>query len=446
MRCGLKIRWFVRILATLFFIALPASNALATGLFDLYSRALERDPAYLAARAQYDSDALARDLAGGAFLPSVNLSASYGKTYNKRGDQNFNPSQDAVFDPAVVSLRLTQPLYSKDRQAFRRENLARADRAEWALAQAKQDLAQRLVEASYNYLLTLDQITLTQAQAKALEGQVTQLESLLASRSSTRTEVADARARFELAKGQIAAALSQLEVRKLEFIRLIGTPPPASLQPLANSPPPQSPEPADPQAWIDAARERSYRVRTQRGTVEQADAAIDRIKAGFFPSVSLDAGLTQSTNPNFFTTREQTASINLQLNWNLYDGGSTRVQTAQAVAQAQRARHELDQVQHEVAISTGQAYWGVVNGILQVQATEKAVSAAELALDGTRLGIKANIRTYIDELNAVQLLFTTRRDLQRERYNYLVNRSQLLWSAGLADEALASLLSSMLAP
>lgn len=416
----------------------------AGGLLDYYQKALQFDPDYAAARASYDSEVKSRDLAAAAFFPSLNLSASSDHVRYRRQDLNSTLTQASAYDPAALALRLTQPLFSMDRLAYKHENELRAVRAEWVLAQARQELALRLVQTVFNYLLNLDQIALAQAQAQAVRAQLTQLEQLLVSRSSTRTDVADARARHELALVQIRAAQSQLQVRKLEFIKLTGAEPAPALQPLTSSPALQAPEPPDPQAWTDAARERSFKVMAQRATVQLAQAGIARVKAGYYPSVSLVASRQQSSSPNYFTASERTDNLSLQLNMNLFDGGNTRTQTAQAVAQAERARHELQATQHDAAISAGQAYWGVLNGIEQIRAMEQAVAAAALALQGTQLGIKANIKTYADELNALQLLYATRRDLQKERYNYLLNRVQLLSAPGLAEEALLPLLAGML--
>jgi len=249
---------------------------------------------------------------------------------------------------------------------------------------------------------------------------------------------------MELAQAQISAAQSQLEARKLEFVRLTGEPPGPDLKPLADNPQLLAPEPLEPQAWIDAARERSYRVLAQQGALQLAEAALERARAALHPTVNLVASVQQSRNPNYFSSAERTGNLGVELNYNLFDGGAARVQAEQAVSQVQRARHELEVAQHTAAAETGQAYWGVVNGIKQIRATEQAVAAAELALQGARMGIKASIRTYADELNAVQLLYTARRDLQRERYTYLISRAQLQWSAGLANQALATLLGGML--
>ena len=418
----------------------------ASTLLAYYEQALQRDPDFASARALYQSDIRSRDLARSAFLPSINLSASSDRTQYQRRDLNASTVTSSGFDPSSVAVRLTQPLFNKDRSAFRRENELKADRAELVLAQARLDLGLRVVRAYFNYLLTLDQLALARAQADALQAQVTQLEHLLQSRTTTQTEVADARARRELAVVQIRAAQSALEVRKLDFIKLTGELPSSATVPLGRSPRLLAPEPADVHAWTKAAMESSFKVLAQRATVQLADVAVDRAKAGFYPQVSLVASRQRAHNSNYFTSMEQTDALSLQLNMNLFDGFNTRTVVEQSVAQAQKARFDLESAQHDSANAAGQAYWEVVNGIEQIRAMELAVAASELALTGTRMGIKANVKTYADELNAVQQLFTTRRDLQKERYSYLINHALLQSAVGSTDDAPVQVLAALLAP
>ena len=433
-----------RFLALFVLISMGVACAQAQGLVDYYRKALQMDPDFAGARASFDGDSRSRDLAKQAFYPSVNLSVSTDQTNYERRDLPPVTTLHPGYNPVSAALRLTQQLYNKDRLAYMRENEVRGLRADWVLALARQDLALRLVQAYFNYLLTLDQITLTEAQAAAIKGQLTQLESLLASRSATRTDVADASAKHDLALVQIRTAQSQLEVRKLEFTKLTGEAPPASVKSMARSPAMTLPDPLNQQAWIDAARENNYKVLVQRTTVQLAEVAIERIRALNYPSVSMSVSRQRATNPNYFTSMERTDNIGIQLNMNLFDGGNTRTQTQQAVAQAERARNDLLSAQHDAAIAAGQAYWGVVNGLEQVKAMEQAEAAAQLALDGTRLGIKANVKTYADELNSVQLLYQTRRDLQKERYGYLLARVQLQLAAGLNQEGLLELIAGLM--
>ncbi len=422
-------------------------SAHADTLLQYYEKALLRDPDFASARATHDIDIRSRELARSAFLPSLNLSVTSDRTQYQRRDLDAANVVGRGYDPGVVALRLTQPLFNKDRSAYRRENEVKADRAELVLAQARQDVALRVVRAYFNYLLTLDQLELTRAQADALQAQVAQLEQLLASRSSTQTEVADARARRELAVVQIKAAQSQLEARKLDLIKLTGEAPAAgAAPPLRANPVLMLPEPLDANTWTQAAKERNFKVLAARATVDLADVGVDRAKAGFYPQLALVASRQRSRDPNYFTGMEQTDNLSLQLNMNLFDGGNTRTIVEQATSQAQKSRYDLESVQHDSAIAAGQAYWEVVNGIEQIRAMEIAVAASELALTGTRLGIKANVKTYADELNAVQQLYTTRRDLQRERYNYLINQALLRAAVGTPDDAFMNALLRLMTP
>ncbi len=280
-------------------------------------------------------------------------------------------------------------------------------------------------------------------EADAYRAQVRQVETLLASRSATRTDMADARARLELSIAQGRVAESALEVRRLEFTRLTGEAPSALLQPLTANPVLVPPEPRQPESWIDAARERNFKVAVFRAAVQLAEAGVDRAKAPLYPTLSLVASQQASRSPNYFTGAERTTNLAAQVSVTLFDGGIARTQATQAGFQVERARHELEGARQDATVAAGQAFWGVVNGIEQVRATEAAVRAAELTVEGTRVGIAANVKTFTDELNAVQLLFQARTNLQRERYTYLSNRVQLMLGTGLDEAALRALLDTV---
>lgn len=420
------------------------NTASANELLNAYHKALQYDPNYAAARAIFEAEAKSNDLAAAAFMPTVNLTLSSDQTNYERRELAARAVQVNDYQSTGLVLRVTQPLFSMDRLGYKRENEIRAVQAEWVLAQARQDLVLRLLQTSFNYLLSLDQITQAQAQAQALQAQLQQLEGLLGSRIVTRTEVADARARHELAQVLIRTTQSQLEVHKLEFMKLTGELPSQALQTLRGNPDLTAPMPSNPQQWIDAAKEGGLKVMAQRAALALAEASLERSKAGYYPSVSLVATRQQGDHPNYFTKFERNDTVSFQLSMNLFDGGNTTTLKDQARARADRARSELAATQHDLAIEAGQAYWGVINGIEQVKAVEKAVAAAEIALEGTRLGIKANVKTYADELNSVQLLYSSRRDLQKERYTYLINRVQLLLATGTTEESIEQLLLNLM--
>jgi outer membrane protein len=410
----------------------PAAHAQWTppqsvaALRPLFERALQFDAEFAAARATHDAEVQGTRLAAAAFRPTLTVTASADQSWTRREDLASGQALSRDYAPLGWGLRLAQPLYNQDRQGYRTENEIRAVRATSVLAQARQDLLLRVAQATFNYLLAQDQLVLARAQADAVAAQLTQVEAMLPSRSATRTDAADARARYEVARAQTGLAESQLQVRRLELARLIGTPVPADLVPVKSIPDLALPQPQDAQAWIEAARQRSPKVAALEWNVKLAEAGIVRAKAAMSPSLSLVASAQRNLAPNYFTSSERNNSVGLQFSMTLYDGGLTSAQVDQAGFQRERARSELEAARQELGVLAGQAYWGVVNGAQQVRAMEEAVKAAELTVEGTRLGIQANIKTYADELNAVQQLFAARRDLQRERYAFLFSGIQLM--------------------
>jgi protease secretion system outer membrane protein len=63
------------------------------------------------------------------------------------------------------------------------------------------------------------------------------------------------------------------------------------------------------------------------------------------------------------------------------------------------------------------------------------VKSNEIAVIGTKKGYEAGIRTNVEVLNAQEKLFAAKRELARERYQYLFHRLQLKQAAGLLTDA-----------
>ena len=131
----------------------------------------------------------------------------------------------------------------------------------------------------------------------------------------------------------------------------------------------------------------------------------------------------------------RTASIGVQLNMPLFQGGATQSKWREAAANRDRAQDELENARRTVAVQTQQAYLGVVNGIAQVQALQQALKSGESLLEASKLGQEVGVRTNLDVLNAQQQLYSTRRDLYQAEYSYLLSQLQLEAASGMLDEA-----------
>jgi outer membrane protein len=106
----------------------------------------------------------------------------------------------------------------------------------------------------------------------------------------------------------------------------------------------------------------------------------------------------------------------------------------EAEANRERAREQLESARRNAEQQTRQAYLGVVSGMSQVQALQKALDSSQSSLDASKLGQEVGVRTNLDVLNAQQQLYSTRRDLYQAQYNYLLSELKLKQAVGSLGE------------
>ncbi len=130
-------------------------------------------------------------------------------------------------------------------------------------------------------------------------------------------------------------------------------------------------------------------------------------------------------------TNNNTAVIGLSLNLPLYAGHATQNRIQETLALEEKARHDLEAAQRNVAQATRTAFFGVQSGLGQVKALEAAEASSQSALDANKLGYQVGVRINIDVLNSQSQLFQTKRDLTKARYDVLLGQLRLRQAAGV---------------
>jgi len=132
------------------------------------------------------------------------------------------------------------------------------------------------------------------------------------------------------------------------------------------------------------------------------------------------------------------ASIGLELNLPIYQGGLTSSRVREAVANQEKARQDLENATREAGLQARQAWLNVSSGVARVQALEQALTSSKAQLESTKLGLQVGVRPNLDVLNAEQQVLSARRDLAGARYAYLLSGLSLkaaVGSLGPADLA-----------
>jgi outer membrane protein len=421
------------------FIALTlalAPAAHATNLTDVLRDAQAYDAQYAAARAarQAGQERAVQGRAG--LLPNVNLGANV--RYNSL--ESSLPGGDADYDSNGLALTAAQPIYRKQNQVLYAQAKEQVKIADMQFRVAEQDLILRVAQAYFDVLESQDNIAFINAQKSAITEQLAFAKRNFEVGTATITDTHEAQARFDLAVAQEIAELNSLNIRLRALEKLIGKPA-GTLDTLAD-PALLKGGPGSIDEWAARAAEGNLQAEIQRIAKTIADQEVDRNRAGHHPTLDAVAGYTINNNQNFGPQQVDTrvASVGLELNVPIYQGGLTSSRVREAVANQEKARQDVEVATREAGLQARQAWLNVNSGVARVRALEQALVSTKAQLDSTKLGLEVGVRTNLDVLNAEQQVLSAQRDLAGARYASLLAGLSLKAAVGtLSPEDLAEI-------
>lgn len=423
--------------------ALWATGSLGADLIDVYREAKANDAPYASARAALDAGRERLPQGRALILPTFNATGN--STYNDNAIKQIAPGPTAGipvardFHTNAWTVTLTQPLYRWQNWIQMEQSEFQVAQSEAQFSQATQDLIVRVAQAYFDLLASDNSLAFIRAQKTAISEQLSQAKRNFEVGTATITDTNEAQARFDLSISQEIAAQNDLEIRKRTLQQIIGRFP-DDLAPLRSSFSLSTPQPNRMEDWVEAAQRQSYPVRIQEAASEIAEREVRRNRAAHLPTVDMVAtyGNNVSTgSPTSATgsgTEIRNTTLGVQVTLPLYAGGAIDSRVREAMANAERAKADLENSRRQAALSARQSFLGVTNGMAQVRALEQAVTSSETALASNRLGYEVGVRINIDVLNSQQQLFSTRRDLSRARYDTIVNGLRLKAAAGTLTE------------
>ncbi|MBU1265684.1 MAG: TolC family outer membrane protein [Gammaproteobacteria bacterium] len=421
------------------FIALTlalAPAAHATNLVDVFRDAQAYDAQYAAARAAREAGQEKAVQGRAGLLPNVNLGGNV--RYNSL--ESSLPRGDADYDSNGLSLTAAQPVYRKQNQVQYAQAKEQVKIADMQFRVAEQDLILRVAQAYFDVLESQDNIAFINSQKSAITEQLAFAKRNFEVGTATITDTHEAQARFDLAVAQEIAELNSLNIRLRALEKIIGKPP-GTLDTLAE-PALLKGGPGSIDEWAARAVEGNLQAEIQRIAKTIADQEVERNRAGHHPTVDAVAGYTINNGQNFGATQVDTrvASVGLELNLPIYQGGLINSRVREAVANQEKARQDVEVAAREAGLQARQAWLNVNSGVARVRALEQALVSTQAQLDSTKLGLEVGVRTNLDVLNAEQQVLSAQRDLAGARYASLLAGLSLKAAVGtLSPEDLAEI-------
>lgn len=405
----------------------PATHA--ANLSDVYRDAAAYDAQYAAARAAYEAGREKSAQGRAGLLPNVNLS---GNALYQNVDASFD---EKSFNSSNIAVKAAQPLYRRQNQVAYQQSKEQVKIAEMQLKLAEQDLVLRVAQAYFDVLQSQDNLEFIAAQKAAITEQLAAAKRNFEVGTATITDTHEAQARYDLALADEIAEQNTHAIRLRALEKLIGKPA-EPLDALPGNEPAQGPQ-GEIDEWAARAAQSNLQAEIQRLSKNIADQEVARNRAGHYPT--LDAIASYSINNNMAFATEtfdlKVASVGVELNLPIYQGGLTSSRVREAVANQERARQDLENATREASLQARQAWLNVRSGEARVQALEQALTSTEAQLASTKLGLEVGVRTSLDVLDAEQQVWSARRNLAGARYAYLLAGLSLKAAVGTLGPA-----------
>lgn len=288
-----------------------------------------------------------------------------------------------------------------------------------ALRGVEQDVLLRAVQAYMNLLSAGEFVQLRQNNVRLIIQEFRAAQDRFEVGEVTRTDVALAEARLAAARSLLAAAQGDLARSVEEYKVAIGRNPSG---PRAVSPAPVSRTLNDAKAF--AVRNHPSVLEAQH-SVTAAEINIRRAEAATRPSVSLNGFVSTDQDSN------TTAQVGVSIGGPIYAGGLILSQFRQVQANRDAARSGLHLITLGVEQQVGNAFASLQVAQASRQASERQITAAQVAFQGVREEATLGSRTTLDVLNAEQELLDAQANRIAAQSDEVIASYALLSAMGL---------------
>ena len=396
----------------------PDAEDHKTDLLSVYQMARAQDPVFAAQSYRYQAALEVVPKSKAALRPQLSASGSHSEA-----------TSDAT-TATLASISLSQSLYNKSNRISVAQADQQANQAELQFVVASADLVNRVVNVYFSVLAAQDNVGLSRRNERAIGRQLELAQERLEVGLGTRTDLFDARARFEKAVADTIEAENLLEDSRQTLIALVGEEV-GDLQPLPDSVTLGMPLPDESEAWVAEALKNNPELKVKSLNISLSSLEIDRQKAQRLPSVGLQlSGNYSDTYAGDDTNARMMFSVDIPF----YQGGLVNSRVREAAENLNAARYDHEAAIRELRRNTRQTFLGIQSRLRRIDALAEAVRAGENALLAKEESFSAGLTTNIQVLDAQRDLFQAQRDYLKERYDYIRQMLKLEELAGTLDE------------
>ncbi|MDR0188268.1 TolC family outer membrane protein [Pseudomonas yamanorum] len=407
-----------------------------TDLVSVYQEAVDNNADLAAARAQYGAQKEVVPQARAGLLP--NLSA--GADINNVRTQLDQPAATVNRDAHSWRATLSQPLFRADRWFQLQAAEAVNEQAALQLSATEQNLILQSAENYFAVLRAQDNLASTKAEEAAFKRQLDQSNERFDVGLSDKTDVLQSQASYDTARANRILAQRQVDDAFEALITLTNRQY-NSIQGIVHTLPVLPPSPNDAKAWVETAGRQNLNLLASNYAVTAAEETLKQRKAGHAPTLDAVAQYEKGdndalgfSNPSAFGQPYHgdvsQRTVGLQLRIPLYSGGLTSSQVRESYSRLGQTEQQREGLRRQVVENTRNLHRAVNTDVEQVQARRQSIISNQSAVEATEIGYQVGTRNIVDVLDAQRQLYTSVRNYNNSRYDYILDNLRLKQAAG----------------
>ena len=379
------VSWLILLSACLLPAAAEETNAPLT-LDQAIEIALSRSPEALEAGWRQEEAAAQADLNRSGRWPTLKARAAYDAyTEAQRLSQASSTGDAGVFGSDVLAgeLALSIPLYTGGRitSGIKAADLFR-QAAEGQLTRTREAVVFNVTSLFYGMLAQREVIRSVESAARAMEEQSRMISDQVAAQKAARVDLLRAEVRLAALRESVTKERNTLTVQQRAFAAVLGWEDSAPPVVAGELPAPQTVAAPDPTNATAVALARRADYVAARQTVEAHEHATSSVRAGYFPTVSLQAAYGERWMPNPSDpdsggdTDHGVGRVGLVAEWPLFEGGATRARVREQAAKLGVARERVRKLELQVRYEIETALAEFASARDRVETSAKAVEQA----------------------------------------------------------------------
>jgi outer membrane protein len=443
----------IRVCVALIATCAVLSNVRAASLSfrEALQLAQSNDATYLGSVADLAAARERHDQAGAQLLTQVNGTFSVNHT-NRDYDTLDSPlgDEDTEFDAKNGQVNITQPIWRPASHATVTQAAAVIAQGEFQVRAAEYELVVRLAEVWFEMMSGRDDSLQADARVRAAHREWEQLERATQINLSASPKREEARAKYELALAEQLDAETKQQVALSKLEEIAGTMHEFDVPHIADQFRRPTVQFATIEALADHAEIASPFVLASQQALFAARAEVVKQRAGHQPTVDIvgnytynEQGVGNFPGQSGYEIRQR--SIGFQVNVPLFSSGMQSARVGEAVAMRTKAEYELRGAVRTARTTSKTAWLGLRATAAKEHAALQAVRSSTLAVQTATSGAAQELNSELEVLQARAEYLEAWCDLQRARYDSVLNWLKLRSVTGELNEADLAFVDSNLA-